>query len=227
MLKNYKFILALSITFIILLLYSSNNYSIASEDRWRYVGIDSTCSFKIPSTMEIQNKMYNDVSIALAKKLHPNKSLFLPNSEKRIICQQNGLNEFNEKARKLYVRIIFEEIRSDDILPSLHEKLVLTKNEINKFSDALKSELLKQAQEINMKLTSNITSGITNINGMDCLYVTYKRTIENNPEAIVRIYTFFNKSVIDRFTVSYRATESHLWKNDLETVINSLKITER
>ncbi|MBE6441549.1 MAG: hypothetical protein E7022_04340 [Desulfovibrio desulfuricans] len=227
MLKNYKSILAISIAFIIILLYSGNNYTIASEDRWRYVGIDSTCSFKIPSTIEIQSKMYNDVSIALYKKIHPNKSLFLPNSEKKIICQQNGLNDLNEKARKLYVRIIFEEIQSDDILPSLHEKLVLTNNEINELVDALNSEILMQAKKINMRLTSSITSSIANINGMDCIYVTYKRTIENNPEVIVRIYTFFNRYVIDRFTVSYRATESHLWENDLETVINSLKITER
>lgn len=201
--------------------------SIASDNRWTYVGIDSICSFKIPPTMEVQSKEYNDLSSFMYKKMHPDKALIFPNSEKKIICQQNGLNSLNEKSRKLYVRVIFEEEKSNDTLQSLYDKMLFSEDELNDISNTIQNEIINRSNSINFKLTSKVLSRVTSINGMNCLCTSYKRIIENNPEVIVHIYTFFNKNVIDRFTVSYRVTESHLWKNDLERVISSLKIIEK
>jgi hypothetical protein len=90
-----------------------------------------------------------------------------------------------------------------------------------------KSASQSTAKGMKMEILSWQPTKIVRISGVDALKITYTRSINDGPQAIVNIYTVQNNDFMHRITISYRLSEESLWANDLARVINTFKFQKR
>ena len=68
---------------------------------------------------------------------------------------------------------------------------------------------------------------IVQINGVTMIRVRYTRSVNNKPEAMVNMYIVQNSDKMHRITISYRMSDSNLWKKDLDKVIYTFKFKDK
>jgi hypothetical protein len=186
----------------------------ATYSGWNTVNIGEVASLQYPPTMEVQSDKYRSIT------KHPRPA---PND---IFIQQQGLNDMTPEGRSRYARILFKT-HSDDSKVSLHDKLVVTKTELDEFNKEAYNATTQQLSKLNIKILSWDPIQIKTINGIDCMYYHYTRQMNNNPVVNVYNYTFCNNRYTHVLTISYRESEKAYWTapgNDIRNVVNTLKI---
>ena len=186
----------------------------ATYPGWNTITIGEVASLQYPPTMEIQNDKYR--SITGSPRPVPNN----------IFIQQQGLNDMTPEGRSRYARVIFKT-RSDDSRVSLHDKLVLTRSELEELNKETYDFIIQGLSKQNMRILKWDPIQIKTINGIDCMYYHYTRQLNNNPVVSVHMFTFCNNKYSHHLTISYRESEKAYWTaqgNDIRNVVNTLKI---
>ncbi len=169
--------------------------------------------FSLPVTLERKIENTEDVSMALSGSII-NKATF----------QQKGLNYQNPHAYNNYARILVRTEKIVDPQFSIDINKEIEKSEFDDFKvqyfDAIKNEL----NNIENFSIQSETIRQVNLNGQNALELSYLRQLNENPVANVKSYLFRKDDILFSFTMSYRAKDSVIWKNDFAKVLNSLKI---
>lgn len=192
---------------------------------WKTIFVNNISYFQIPSTMEVQSKEYQEKALQYSR-MNNNKfdKKSLVTDENSVFCQQKGLNNISKDSIGLYARVMFKNIISEDDVYSLNDNIP---NEfIQELSSEVEKNIYREAAQSNMKIAikGRLHSKPININNMNGILVSYTRSLNDGPDAFVRIYFFFNKRIIHQMIVSYRIAHEKLWKKDLDKVINTLYI---
>jgi len=183
-------------------------------DGWLNITIPGICRFQAPPTMEIQGGDYKKVKEAIMEVLEITLSADL-------ILQQKGLNDRNdEKARERYCRILVNTSKGaeGEFFP-LGEKPSATKADLQDFDRESRKLIEQQFTILDWYPTT-----VEKINGFYALKTSYRRSLKSamNP-VVVTIYNIHNHRMLHTVTVSYRESETELWKADLDRVINTFE----
>jgi len=182
-------------------------------DSWLNISIPGICRFQAPPTMEIQGGDYKKVKEAIME-------VFEISGGADLILQQKGLNDLDPKARGQYCRVLVNTTRGGEgeFLP-LKEKTPVTKADLKEYDRVIRSGLEQQYTILDWYPTT-----VEKINGFYAFKTGYRRSLKSamNP-VVVTIYSIHNHRMMHTVTVSYRESETELWKADLDRVINTFE----
>lgn len=193
-------------------------YATATYKRWQTINVPNVCTFQIPPTMEIQAGSYKAMMDSLNTDFGWGKN--------EMVAQQKGLNNM-EKAQALYARVIVNAnpIDSDSNSLRLGDTLQFSKSDLMEIERILKDVLVegfrlqKQKTGETIRLVNWRGTKVVSINNIDCVLTTYTRQLENNPIVVVYAYAFFNNTVTNNVTISYREKDKSIWETDLNQKI--------
>ncbi len=192
------------------------------------MSIPGICTYQIPPTVEIQKGTYKKVNDQFRKTV-----LEIDTAPDRVVSQPKGINELNPIALKRYCRIIVETERgSRGDYAKIDEPMALSASELKELDNEFKSQMqqsavLSTAKGMKMTLLSWQPVKIVRVNGVVALLITYSRSMNDAPAALVHMYQIQNNDYVHKITISYRETESKLWEEDLTKVIETFKFTKR
>jgi len=195
---------------------------------WQTVRIPEILTFQIPSTLELQAgayKQYNDKAMGTV--------LGVTVSPDRVVAQPKGINSFEPQALKQYCRVIIETNKGQiGDFNTLEIPLSFSNEELSELNKLFKEKMEKDAaisteKGIKMNILSWQPLKIVRIRGIDALKLTYTRSMDDGPPAIVNIYAIQNNDRIHKITISYRLSEKDLWAIDLEKVLNTFEFVKR
>ncbi len=199
--------------------YSKNNSFplLPVKTDWQRIDITDLGSIDLPPTLEIQGLEY--------KKGMDNYRAFgkIP----VLVAQQKELNNGDKESSKRYARVMIETIYGKD---GDFEKLnfnikKLRVDSIGQLDKDLKTQCDKGLNKINQKLIEWYPVTLEKINGMSCIHISYTRQLYNNPVEKVDLYRFQNNDRIHGLILSYRISESEIWKNDFDAVLKSFRVS--
>jgi len=187
---------------------SSIEYQREIPKDWNIVNIKDLGTIAIPKTLEVREE---GSTLDSLNKYNVGK----------IVIQQTGLNKNTDKSFATYARVIINirEIK-DEKVPRKHERLNLSTKELNDMKTSMLS-------------TQNMIWGLLNctiedmnaeevyINNMGAIKFSYLRQCRDNPQVYVEIYEFSNYNQIIEITLSYRISESDIWKEDFSQIIKT------
>ena len=194
---------------------------------WLSISILGVCTFQIPPTMELQGGAYKKINDQFRQEF-----LQIEPSHDRVVAQPKGLNAFDRNALKLYSRVIVETQRGKPgDYTALDESLVLSKNDLWKINQGMrdmvqKATTLETTKGMKLELLSWEPPHVVQVNGVDMLFYSYTR-MGDLSSVLVRTYIVQNNDCMHTITVSYRQTETNLWANDLDNVIETFQFTKR
>lgn len=196
------------------------------QENWDIYTFGNICSFRIPPTMELRdidseagmvlNKLVNNFSIRFGENL----------ADREIKFQPKGLNstdkELVKKATSVYSRIIIADLNGD--FPTQSDIAKATNNEIKEIDAIFKNQAIESFSLFGLGQTIKwFPLKRVRIDGKYALRSMYKRPSPKGGFVNVREYMFFFTDHLVRITVSYRESESSLWKKDLDTFLSSLR----
>ena len=173
----------------------------------------------VPASMELMSGTYKEFNNQILKQLE----IEAP----QVIFQQKGLNAYSSETFKHYVRVILEtqvgklgEFEKLDFNTSK-----ITNSELNELNKFFKEKTTSELNSIHQNIVQWYPIKIEKINGMSCLHISYQRRLNDNPIVLVNTYIFQNYDRIQSLTLSYRMNETEIWKDDLDTILKSFRIT--
>lgn len=185
-------------------------------DGWQRVNIIDLGSVDLPPTMEIQAGEYK-------------KSMDNYRTSRNIpvlVAQQLGLNNGNQVGLKRYARVMIGTVsgKDGDFEKLDFNILTVSIDDINQLDKVLKAQCARDLNKINQKLIEWYPVTFEKINGMSCIHISYTRQLDNNPVVKVNTYKFQNNDRIHELILSYRISESEIWKKNFYTVLKSFRI---
>lgn len=216
--KNYTCLIAFFI-----FLYQCTFGQVASPpplpSGWERIYIKDVGSFDLPPTMEIQKGKYKEFNDKY-RKINGYDAT-------QITAQQKGLNEYGKVGFERYARVMLETSIS---LPGEFEKLnfdisKIQQSEIRELNETFKQQTKKSIEGTSLKLIEWYPVKFERINGMSYIHCSYKRQLDDKPYVLVHKYIFQNYDRMHNLTLSYRLSESNIWKSDFETLLKSFIIT--
>lgn len=195
---------------------------IASENLkldWTRQFIKDLGFIDIPPTIELMAGSYKEFNNQILKQLEIDAT--------QVIFQQKGLNTYSSESFKHYVRVILEtQIGKTGECEKLNfNTSKITNSELNELNQFFKEKTTSDLNSIHQNIISWYPIKIEKINGMSCLHVSYQRRLNDNPIVLVNTYIFQNHDRIHSLTLSYRMNETEIWKDDLDTILKSFRIT--
>ena len=146
--------------------------------------------------------------------------------ESKLTLQPKGINEYNETSLSKYCRVMVETIIGNpNDFQSLNEKIIVSSADLSELYNQFKSQIQQGFNNTTFKLIEWYPITISEINGMDCIHIRYKRQFKDQPHVMVDSYRFFNNDRIIFLTISYRISEKDYWTSTLEKTLNSFRIT--
>lgn len=186
---------------------------------WNRQYIKDVGFIDVPASMELMSGTYKEFNNQILKQLE----IEAP----QVIFQQKGLNDYSSETFKHYVRVILEtqvgklgEFEKLNFNPTK-----ITNSELNELNQFFKEKTTSDLNSIHQNIISWYPIKIEKINGMCCLHVSYQRRLNDNPIVLVNTYIFQNHDRIHSLTLSYRMNETEIWKDDLDTILKSFRIT--
>jgi len=196
----------------------------AQEVGFKKYGIKDVGHIMVPDVMETQSAEYRKMGKEYLQRL-PKDMYYVMLSDKRIVFQQNGLNDRNEKSFSTYARIILDTSigeRGD------YEKSYWagpSRGEIAEIDELSKHELEQMMPVSGDRLLKWYGTRAVKINGAMAVRISYLRQQGSNPPVHVDMHMFQNYDRIHYLTISYRKQEEQKWKPLLEKAVNSFTIT--
>jgi hypothetical protein len=197
----------------------------AQDSSWLTMSIPGVCSLKIPPTLEIQSGTYKE----LGEKL---QNLIIPESDtsNRVIAQPKGINQFDLNSLESYSRVIlnFHKGKPGDYL-SKGTPVDITNEELKEIDKLYKNEFINEIKTQNnssykISLVEWFPIRIVSIQDYPVILISYIRTANDNSSVLVRMYNIHNDDKFITLDLSYRISESEIWKNDFDRIINTIKI---
>lgn len=195
-------------------------------------------SFSVPNTMELRDEnSFISLSTEIMKdKIHSTKKIDVANFN--FIFQPAGTDDVQKpdnqkKALALYSRVLvsYQKGATDDFI-KWNDNITYSQkeyNEVNKtFKDNLLAELNKAKQMMaNMELL-NISDIKIAKNANKFVYIEqqYERKGLNGNVKVIDYYLHNNDEMV-KLTISYRISESNLWKADFDKIIDTFSFTTK
>lgn len=184
---------------------------------WTVVTVPGTATMLMPPTMELQSEGYKERS---------GTSYLDKGNYNRLCMQQQGLNAGLLSAFSKYARVVFTTKLVPDV-PALGEPLSLNSSETQYIYQTFTRQYPLRWGTHLTRLLYMAPLKITNVNGIDCLYLYYLTQLDNKPFVINQNYIFFNKDRMHNLLTMYRSTEANYWTApgfDIRNVINTLTV---
>lgn len=198
-----------------------NSFSQIEFDNYLLSGIGS---ISIPNTMELQSGQYKEINDKIEEKVAEKFKYEITGN--MIVFQQKGLNELEKKSFTTYARIMLDtDIGKPGDFQKANTKIALTSSEIKELSDELKQEVLTGFKGTALKLIDWYSCSFALISGKQCLKISYKRQLADNPPVLVDIYRFQNNDRLHSLTIAYRVSDYETVKSIFNKTINSFKLT--
>lgn len=195
---------------LILLLQNLNAQTSSLEkinlSNWGYI--------YLPKTMEVQSGIYKQT-------LDNAKKEFSVNAE-RVVFQQNGLNNGNNK--ETYARVIIRTDSNTEIFPNLNTEKI-TATDLADLNQSFKEQTYEASNNPTYpaKIISWNSVKLSTINGQKCINYSYTRKMGSNPETYSEFFIFWKGKKQHSINIEYRINETSKWKTELINCVNSLK----
>lgn len=184
------------------------------ENLWELVSVPGCCLFRIPPTLELQGGSYGEMM-----------KDFSGSPEDRVVAQPKNINDFDSGALEKYSRIIVITRKSQNgNYSQLGSPLIFSKAEMVEWENFV-SKMAGSSSLI--RIISRQPAKVVTINGIDMLYSTYKRTVADGPPALVMMYIVQNNDRIHTVILSYRESQSEIWKYDFEKVMGTFEFQKK
>ena len=193
--------------------------TILAQSEWPIYAYSNICTFRAPRTLELR-----DPYSVLGEFTQSFKEYYQMNFKDEIVFQQSGLNsdDFDvvKKATPLYARIMIRCIPMNGI----DQKMVAsaTQSDINEIGELWKKDVMQIFSGPDFKWYPVARK---KVGGKYALITRYQRPGASNGNGgpvYVEEYKFFLTGKLIRFTLSYRLSESNLWKMDFSNIMNTL-----
>lgn len=208
-------------TLILLLLISSNLFSQIEFDDYL---LSDVGTISIPNTMELQGGSYKTQHDEWEKKVAEKFKYEI--SGNKIVFQQKGLNDLEKKSFTTYARIMIDtEIGKPGDYQKANIKIAPTSDELKELAIEIKKQMIEGFKGTGLKLIEWYGVSFVIINGKQCLKISYRRQLNDNPEVNVDLYRFQNNDRMHTLTISYRASDMALVKPVFTKTVNSFKLT--
>lgn len=202
--------------------FKPENHLNKIDSTWNKVYIKETGTIYLPQTLEIQDGIYKKFVEGRTKKMGFEVS--------DLVAQNKGTNNF--EGAETYARVMLTTVigEKNDFEELDFEINKYTEREIIDIGNNFKEIILNQFSSVNQKtekeakLINWYQPELIKINGASCLHLRYERQLSSSPIVKVNSYIFFNNDKMHTLVLSYRKSDSDLWKEDIVKILNSLKI---
>jgi len=187
------------------------------EQGWERIKVENLGTIDLPPNMEVQGGSYKQITETI-KEINGI-------SASKVIFQQKNLNSFDKNSFNTYARVF---IRSEIGTSGDYKKLktsIYSQTELTELNNSYKSEIQQAAASSNAKVLEWYQAKQTNINGMTCVTLGYKRQLGNNPPVKVTFYIFHNYDRMHVLTFEYRIADTNVWESTFDKILKSYRIT--
>jgi hypothetical protein len=112
-----------------------------------------------------------------------------------------------------------------DFQPLSFNITTVTAAEINELNLNVKQKTISDLASIGHTMIEWYPLKVKKVNGLPCIHVSYRRQLGTNPIVLVNYYIFQNNDRMHSLTLSYRVSESGIWKTDFDRILASFRIT--
>jgi hypothetical protein len=191
---------------------------------WKRIELKEIGSIDLSPSLEIQGGKYKEFNAKARQSM--GEYLKINFDQPKLTIQPKGVNEFNQKALKNYIRIMIETIPGEDgDFDKINEEINISKKELTELSQEFKNQILQSFSGTTLKLIEWYPTEIVELNNMSAIRISYKRQLKNQPYVLVEIYRIQNFDRMHSLTISYREKEKSIWKDIISETKKSYRIT--
>ena len=186
---------------------------------WERIYIRNVGFIDMPPNMEVQSGTYQEIMNSFYNRLEIDAP--------QLVFQQKGLNSNSNSSFQNYGRVILEtQIGSyGDFQPLSFNISTVTSPEISELNLTFKQKTKSDLASIGHTLIEWYPLKVKKVNGFPCIHVSYRRQLGTNPIVLVNYYIFQNNDRMHALTLSYRVSETSLWKINFDRILGSFRIT--
>jgi hypothetical protein len=186
---------------------------------WERIYIRNVGFIDLPPNMEVQSGTYQEIMNSYYNRLEVDAP--------QLVFQQKGLNTNTSSSFQNYGRILIETQTGSygDFQPLSFNIATVTSSEISDLNWNFKQKTMSDLASIGHTLIEWYPLKVKKVNGMPCMHVSYKRQLGTNPVVLVNYYIFQNNDRMHSLTLSYRVSETALWKTNFDRILTSFRIT--
>ena len=193
-------------------------------ETWTLYEIENIGQLAVPPTLELRDD--NSFTALAADIIHDSyvthKKIEMTKSQ--LVFQPKGSNKLDKEAFSKYARIMITYSKGEyGDFYKWNEKFEFTDSEYQELDDYFKNEVVSLMAMMNIKLIEWYPLEFGNINGLSYMKTSLTRQMGDNPIVKVDKYNFFNSNEAVEITLSYRISESDIWKEDFSKVINTFR----
>lgn len=215
----------MKVLFIILVLVTSLNTFSQSQTAqtllsgWKRIYIRNVGYIDMPPNMEVQAGTYQEIMNNYYNRLEIDAP--------QLVFQQKGLNSNSVSSFQTYGRVLVETQIGNygDFQPLSFNITTVTASEINEINLNFKQKTKSDLASIGHTMIEWYPLKVKKVNGLPCIHVSYKRQLGSNPIVLVNYYIFQNNDRMHALTLSYRISESGIWKTNFDRILTSFRIT--
>lgn len=181
---------------------------IPSND-WNIFEIANSFSIAIPNTMELRSE-FDEYTILLKEKFHSVNNA-------NAVFQQAQLSQLSTSAYNTYCRVIVTHF---SFPPGEAEHYNQTS-----YITSEDKQILREVVDSELGLYDYVfapTFQWVDISGTKAIEAKYKRTGDKGP-VICRLYLLPNYDEVVKIIISYRESDTNIWKSDLDNIIRTFK----
>jgi hypothetical protein len=213
-----------AILFTLLISFSGSAFSQSQAAQtlltgWERIYIRNVGFIDMPPNMEVQAGTYQEIMNSYYNRLEIDAP--------QLVFQQKGLNSNTSNSFQNYGRVLVETQIGNygDFQPLNFNISTVTASEINELNLTFKQKTISDLESIGHTLIEWYPLKVKKVNGMPCIHVYYRRQFGTNPIVLVNYYIFQNNDRMHSLTLSYRVSESAIWKTDFDRILGSFRIT--
>jgi hypothetical protein len=186
---------------------------------WERIYIRNVGYIDMPPHMEVQAGTYQEIMNKYYNRLEVDAP--------QLVFQQKGLNSNTSSSFQTYGRVLVETQIGNygDFQPLSFNIATVTAGEINELNLNFKQKTMSDLASIGHTLIEWYPLKVKKVNGLPCIHVSYRRQLGTNPVVLVNYYIFQNNDRMHSLTLSYRVSESGIWKTDFDRILTSFRIT--
>ncbi len=184
--------------------------------------IDYFGEISLPDEMEIQAGSLKELTDAYGKTILGNLD-----NHQSLVFQQKGLNSADPNSFKTYARVVIDTYMGEKgTYKQLSEKNNLTNEDISFYKSNFETQLKTIWPQAKQKLISSTETVIIKVGNHYCTKHSYIRQLENSPQVFVEVFRFQNNDRVHLISFSYRTQDETKWKNIMDSVLKSIKLTK-
>ena len=199
--------------------FSQSQAAQALLSGWKRIYIRNVGYIDMPPHMEVQAGTYQEIM----NNYYNRMELDAP----QLVFQQKGLNNNTSSSFQNYGRVLVETQLGNfgDFQPLSYNISTVTATEISELNWNLKQKTISDLASIGHTLIEWYSLKVKKVNGLPCIHVSYRRQLGTNQIVLVNYYIFQNNDRMHTLTLSYRVSETSLWKTDFDRILTSFRIT--